>query len=53
MRDPAGLLLDLDRYEGPEYRRVRIADGDGTACWTYLWAAGDGALTPPAQGWQR
>ena len=52
VRDPAALLPDLDRYEGPEYRRVRIADGDGTACWTYVWAAGERGLTPLPRGWR-
>ena len=37
----------LDRYEGPEYRRIRVAatpdDGPRTACWTYAWAADEAA----------
>jgi len=56
VRDPAELLARLDGYEGPEYRRIRVAaqedDGaDGTACWTYAWAAGGGGLTPLPRGW--
>lgn len=49
VRDPAALLPRLDRDEGPEHRRVRVATTDGTACWTYVRAAGVEALTPPPQ----
>jgi gamma-glutamylcyclotransferase (GGCT)/AIG2-like uncharacterized protein YtfP len=56
VRDPAALLRRLDAYEGAEYRRIRVAvreDGgpDGTACWTYAWAGGEGGLTPLPNGW--
>jgi gamma-glutamylcyclotransferase (GGCT)/AIG2-like uncharacterized protein YtfP len=51
VRDPATLLRRLDRYEAPEYRRIRVGTSDGTACWTYAWAAGTGALTPLPAGW--
>jgi gamma-glutamylcyclotransferase (GGCT)/AIG2-like uncharacterized protein YtfP len=51
LRDPAALLPRLDQYEGPEYRRVRVAADDGTACWTYTWAADGAALTALPQGW--
>jgi gamma-glutamylcyclotransferase (GGCT)/AIG2-like uncharacterized protein YtfP len=55
VRDPAALLARLDHYEGPQYRRVRVAcavDGrSGTACWTYAWASGDARLTPLTDGW--
>jgi hypothetical protein len=56
VRDPAALLARLDGYEGPEYRRIRVSaredDGaDGTVCWTYAWAAGEGGLTPLPRGW--
>jgi gamma-glutamylcyclotransferase (GGCT)/AIG2-like uncharacterized protein YtfP len=39
----ADLLADLDEYEGPEYRRVRIVTrrgevGEpGTFCWAWVW----------------
>ena len=29
----------LDRYEGPEYERVRVSV-DGEECWTYVWIDG-------------
>jgi gamma-glutamylcyclotransferase (GGCT)/AIG2-like uncharacterized protein YtfP len=48
---PAALLQRIDRYEGPEYRRIRVATSDGTACWSYAWAADDGPLTPLPKGW--
>jgi gamma-glutamylcyclotransferase (GGCT)/AIG2-like uncharacterized protein YtfP len=55
VRDPAVLLRRLDRYEGPEYRRIRVSatpfDGPRTACWTYAWAADQGSLTPLPHGW--
>ena len=55
VRDPVATLRRLDRYEGDEYRRVRVAatpDGDrqARACWTYRWAAGVAGLRPlPAE----
>ena len=43
VRDPVSALDHLDRYEGSEYRRIRVAaapdGGPRTACWTYAWAA--------------
>lgn len=55
LRDPAAALGRLDRYEGDEYRRIRVAatlgDGSTTACWTYAWAADEGSLTPLERGW--
>ncbi|HEX8518596.1 MAG TPA: gamma-glutamylcyclotransferase family protein [Pseudonocardia sp.] len=57
VRDPARLLARLDAYEGPEYRRVRVAARDrsggaapAAACWTYLWAQPEDLLTPLADG---
>jgi gamma-glutamylcyclotransferase (GGCT)/AIG2-like uncharacterized protein YtfP len=50
VRDPAALLPRLDRYEGPQYRRVRVATTDGAACWTYRWIAAEYGLTPLAAG---
>jgi gamma-glutamylcyclotransferase (GGCT)/AIG2-like uncharacterized protein YtfP len=47
LRDPAAALQALDRYEGPEYVRRRIAV-EGRACWTYVWIrAVDGFRTIP------
>jgi gamma-glutamylcyclotransferase (GGCT)/AIG2-like uncharacterized protein YtfP len=51
VRDPVALLPRLDAYEGPEYRRVRVAADDGTACWTYVWTAGENLLVPLPGGW--
>lgn len=39
LRDPAALLPLLDRFEGPDYVRVRITAPDGRPCWTYVWTA--------------
>ena len=49
VRDPVALLRRLDRYEGDEYRRVRVAatvddEPQVTACWTYVWAADEAVL---------
>jgi gamma-glutamylcyclotransferase (GGCT)/AIG2-like uncharacterized protein YtfP len=51
VRDPAALLARLDDYEGPEYRRVRVATADGEAAWAYLWAASRARLDPLPHGW--
>jgi gamma-glutamylcyclotransferase (GGCT)/AIG2-like uncharacterized protein YtfP len=52
VRDPAALLPRLDRYEGREYRRSRVATADGTACWTYVWAADAASLTALPRTWR-
>jgi gamma-glutamylcyclotransferase (GGCT)/AIG2-like uncharacterized protein YtfP len=57
LRDAPALLRRLDRYEGTEYRRVRVAaapadEGTKTACWTYLWTAGTAGLTPVRGAWR-
>lgn len=53
--DPAPVLGRLDRYEGREYRRIRVpatlGDGAATTCWTYAWAADEGSLAPLDRGW--
>ena len=55
VRDPAELLARLDAYEGPQYRRLRVActtdEQPGTACWTYAWTSGDAGMTPIPRGW--
>ena len=55
LRQAPVLLGRLDRYEGDEYRRIRVAavidDGMRTACWTYVWTADDGGLTPVNGVW--
>jgi gamma-glutamylcyclotransferase (GGCT)/AIG2-like uncharacterized protein YtfP len=37
LRDPVTLLPTLDDFEGPDYRRVRLALDDGTIAWAYVW----------------
>jgi gamma-glutamylcyclotransferase (GGCT)/AIG2-like uncharacterized protein YtfP len=49
---PGAVLSRLDRYEGPQYRRIRIAADDGTDCWTYAWVADRAALTALPDGWR-
>jgi gamma-glutamylcyclotransferase (GGCT)/AIG2-like uncharacterized protein YtfP len=51
VRGTPALLERIDGYEGPEYRRTRLATSEGTACWTYAWAAGTADLTPLPGGW--
>jgi gamma-glutamylcyclotransferase (GGCT)/AIG2-like uncharacterized protein YtfP len=51
LRDPAGVLARTDRYEGAEYRRIRLVTSDGAVCWSYAWAVGEGSLAPLAGGW--
>jgi gamma-glutamylcyclotransferase (GGCT)/AIG2-like uncharacterized protein YtfP len=55
VRDPVSALDHLDRYEGSEYRRIRVAaapdHGPRIACWTYAWTADDGQLTVLPGGW--
>lgn len=46
LRDPETLLPVLDRYEGPDYRRVRVTLTDGTIAWAYLWI-GDRTILRP------
>lgn len=50
LRDPAGLLPALDRYEGPEYERVRVVV-DGQVCWAYAWRAATTGFRPMPHGW--
>ena len=52
LRDPAALLPELDAYEGPEYRRIRVVvPADGTVCWAYAWRAPTTGLRPLPAGW--
>jgi gamma-glutamylcyclotransferase (GGCT)/AIG2-like uncharacterized protein YtfP len=54
VRAPAALLRRLDGYEGPGFRRIRVAalaEGAQRACWTYSWAAGTDGLTTLPGGW--
>lgn len=45
------VLARLDVYEGPAYRRVRLATRSGTACWAYLWDAPTRGLRVLPGGW--
>ncbi|MFB9428247.1 gamma-glutamylcyclotransferase [Streptoalloteichus tenebrarius] len=53
LRDPAAALPRLDRYEGEEFRRVRVRLPDGSVCWTYVWTNLDDLHRMPAlpHGW--
>ncbi|HZG92508.1 MAG TPA: gamma-glutamylcyclotransferase [Pseudonocardia sp.] len=52
LRDPAALLPRLDDYEGPDYRRVRVAaPDDGTVCWAYAWRSAADGFAHLADGW--
>jgi gamma-glutamylcyclotransferase (GGCT)/AIG2-like uncharacterized protein YtfP len=48
---PATAFAELDEYEGPEYRRVRVVDSAGQLCWTYLWSAPTDGLRILPNGW--
>lgn len=38
LRNTARLLSDLDEFEGPDYRRVRLVlPGTGVVAWAYVW----------------
>jgi gamma-glutamylcyclotransferase (GGCT)/AIG2-like uncharacterized protein YtfP len=52
VRDPATLLPALDRYEGPEYERVRVVAGS-TVCWAYAWRGDRDGLVALPGGWAR
>jgi gamma-glutamylcyclotransferase (GGCT)/AIG2-like uncharacterized protein YtfP len=39
LTDPAGTLPVLDRYEGPEFRRVRVTVSTGHEAWAYEYAS--------------
>lgn len=51
LRSPARALAELDAYEGPEYRRVRVVDSTGRLCWTYLWTDPTDGFIRLANGW--
>lgn len=50
LRDPAALLPVLDRFEGPDYERVRVV-ADGRVCWAYAWRAATAGFRPLRHGW--
>ena len=51
LADPVAALPVLDRYEGPEYRRIRITLPDGAICWAWLWTADRAGHRPLPRGW--
>jgi gamma-glutamylcyclotransferase (GGCT)/AIG2-like uncharacterized protein YtfP len=51
LRSPVATLVELDRYEGAEYRRLRVVDSTGLPCWTYLWTAATTGFTRLGNGW--
>lgn len=51
LADPVTSLPELDRYEGPEYERVRVHLDDGTACWAWRWVADREDHAPLQRGW--
>lgn len=51
LRESARALPELDDYEGPEYRRVRVVDSNGRLCWTYLWIEPVAGFSPLSDGW--
>jgi gamma-glutamylcyclotransferase (GGCT)/AIG2-like uncharacterized protein YtfP len=46
LRAPTELLPTLDRYQGPDYRRVRITLTDHTVAWAYAWIGDRTGLRP-------
>jgi gamma-glutamylcyclotransferase (GGCT)/AIG2-like uncharacterized protein YtfP len=52
LRDPAALLPVLDEFEGPDYRRIRVATADdGTICWAYAWRSPAEGFAALPHGW--
>jgi gamma-glutamylcyclotransferase (GGCT)/AIG2-like uncharacterized protein YtfP len=46
LRDPVAALPALDDFEGPDYRRVRVALDDGAVAWAYVWTGDRTPLRP-------
>jgi gamma-glutamylcyclotransferase (GGCT)/AIG2-like uncharacterized protein YtfP len=51
LRDPVAALPVLDAYEGPAYRRVRLATSDARPAWTYVWDGPVSGMPALADGW--
>lgn len=51
LADPVAALRTLDRYEGPQYRRIRVVPDGGAVCWAWLWTAGRAGHRPLPRGW--
>jgi gamma-glutamylcyclotransferase (GGCT)/AIG2-like uncharacterized protein YtfP len=52
IRSPRRTLSTLDKYEGPDYRRIRVVLPDGAVCWTYVWTEPTQGMTPLPAGWR-
>ncbi|MEQ3554547.1 gamma-glutamylcyclotransferase family protein [Pseudonocardia nematodicida] len=48
---PVAALPALDRYEGPEYRRIRVTLCDGVVAWAWMWIADRAGHVPLPDGW--
>jgi gamma-glutamylcyclotransferase (GGCT)/AIG2-like uncharacterized protein YtfP len=51
LRSPSVALAELDSYEGPGYRRVRMVDSAGRLCWTYVWSGSTDGMRVLPEGW--
>jgi gamma-glutamylcyclotransferase (GGCT)/AIG2-like uncharacterized protein YtfP len=52
IRAPRRTLSTLDKYEGPDYRRIRHVLPDGVVCWTYVWTEPTQGMDLLPQGWR-
>lgn len=52
IRSPRRALSTLDKYEGPDYRRIRVVPADGAVCWTYVWTEPIQGMEPLPEGWR-
>jgi gamma-glutamylcyclotransferase (GGCT)/AIG2-like uncharacterized protein YtfP len=52
IRSPRRLLSTLDKYEGPDYRRIRVVLPDGAVSWTYVWTEPTKGMAPLPSGWR-
>lgn len=50
LENPAAILTELDRYEGPEYERATIA-ANGMDCWIYWYVGPDAGRLIPSGDW--
>lgn len=51
LADPVASIPVLDRYEGPEYSRLRLEVADHPACWVYEWTESVAGMRPLPGGW--
>jgi gamma-glutamylcyclotransferase (GGCT)/AIG2-like uncharacterized protein YtfP len=52
IRSPARTLSTLDKYEGPDYRRIRVVLADGQVCWAYVWTEPTQGMAVLPAGWR-